>query len=469
MADQRRPLADEEYGITDLLVKPTLILINPWIYDFAAYDLWAKPLGLLYLGGYLRASGFDIHLIDCMDVHHPGAAAASSPPPPLRTPFGTGKFRREIVQKPPIFKGIRRFYSRYGIPQQRFIHDLARVKKPAAVLITSLMTYWYPGVKEVISICRVLHPDTPILMGGIYAGLCENHASTSGADRVVTGFSLKHMGGLLDILKEYEIEPENEKAPLRTTPFPSFDLLHGIDSIALLTSTGCPYRCEYCACSFLNPAFTRRNPEEIVEEILYWHKQFGVQDFAFYDDALLIDFENHAGLFLEKLASIQPDLRFHTPNALHVNAITPEVADLLRKAGFRTIRLGLETADMALHQCLDRKVSEGDFERAVASLLRKGFDRRDIGAYILAGLPDQSIESVLETVEFAAAVGASPYLAEYSPLPHTPLWEKAVARSDYDLPSEPLFHNNTLLPCWEEQKRLRFTEVKRRVQALREI
>jgi hypothetical protein len=31
-----------------------LILINPWIYDFAAYDLWSKPLGLLYLAGYLR-------------------------------------------------------------------------------------------------------------------------------------------------------------------------------------------------------------------------------------------------------------------------------------------------------------------------------------------------------------------------------------------------------------------------------
>jgi len=28
-----------------------ILLINPWIYDFAAYDLWVKPLGLLSLGG----------------------------------------------------------------------------------------------------------------------------------------------------------------------------------------------------------------------------------------------------------------------------------------------------------------------------------------------------------------------------------------------------------------------------------
>ena len=35
-------------------MKSTLILINPWIYDFAAYDLWSKPLGLLYLAGWFR-------------------------------------------------------------------------------------------------------------------------------------------------------------------------------------------------------------------------------------------------------------------------------------------------------------------------------------------------------------------------------------------------------------------------------
>ena len=447
-------------------MKPTLILVNPWIYDFAAYDLWAKPLGLLYLASYLRAQGFNIHFIDCMDVHHPGMVAPSSFPTPVRRPFGTGKFRREIVKKPPPLHGTRRFYSRYGIPRQDFVNDLARAKNPSAVLLTSLMTYWYPGVKEVISICRELHPGAPILLGGIYARLCENHAATAGADQVVTGISLQNMATVLDILKQYKVEPEGESSPLKTIPLPSFDLLHGIDSIALQTSTGCPYRCEYCASSFLSPRFTKRDPDEIVQEILYWHRVYGVDDFAFYDDALLIDFETHAGLFLDKLAKLGLNLRFHTPNALHVKAITPDVAELLRRAGFRTVRLGLETSNMAVHRCLDRKLSEGDFERAVDCLRRKGFDRRDIGAYILAGLPDQSIESVLESVEFAAAAGATPRIAEYSPIPHTALWERAVAQSAYDLASEPLFQNNTLLPCWEQAQRLRFIEVKKRVREL---
>jgi hypothetical protein len=38
-------------------------------------------------------------------------------------------------------------------------------------------------------------------------------------------------------------------------------------------------------------------------------------------------------------------------------------------------------------------------------------------------------------------------LAEYSPIPHTDDWEVSVSISSYPLMDEPLFHNNTLLPC----------------------
>jgi hypothetical protein len=49
-----------------------LLLINPWIYDFTAYDLWSKPLGLLYLAAFLRQQGFKISYIDCLDKYQAG-------------------------------------------------------------------------------------------------------------------------------------------------------------------------------------------------------------------------------------------------------------------------------------------------------------------------------------------------------------------------------------------------------------
>jgi hypothetical protein len=45
--------------------------------------------------------------------------------------------------------------------------------------------------------------------------------------------------------------------------------------------------------------------------------------------------------------------------------------------------------------------------------------------------------------------GANPMLVEYSPIPHTPLFEKAKKISPFDL-DEPLYQNNSIFPCqWD--------------------
>jgi len=441
-----------------------LILINPWIYDFAAYDLWSRPLGLLYMASFLRQQGFHVHLIDCL---HGGRLEAGEKAPTRRA-YGTVKFLKEQATKPPALQHIPRPYSRYGISQESFVRALRNVQNPAAVLVTSAMTYWYPGVQEAIRLARAIHPGVPIILGGLYARLCEGHArQTSGADRIVSESGLQAMDHMAHALEKYGATARAEATTLERLPYPAFDLLHERSCVSLLTSLGCPYHCRYCATPVIHPHPLRRDPLHVLEEILYWHREYGIRDYAFYDDALLFRAETHAAVLLEEIIRRELPVRFHTPNALHVREITAEIARLLHRSGFRTIRLGLETADMEMHQDLDGKVSEGEFDKAVMNLRKAGFTKKDIGAYLLVGLPGQSVQSVLETIAFVGDRGATPYLAEYSPIPHTALWRKAVEHSRYDLSSEPLFHNNTLLPCWDDSRRAQFPKLKQRVLDIR--
>jgi radical SAM superfamily enzyme YgiQ (UPF0313 family) len=445
-------------------VKPSILFINPWIYDFAAYDLWSKPLGLLYLAGYLREWGFHTHLIDCLDVHNLGMTGSLQRVRHSRQPYGTGKFWRERVSKPAALRHVNRPYSRYGISRDLFMDELKKIRKPSAILVTSMMTYWYPGVREVIALSRQIHPGVPVILGGIYARLCTAHATAHcGPDLVVTNCGLDGLDSLVRVLAEIGIKGSGEPDDPRRCPFPAFDLLYSLDYVCLLTSSGCPYRCRYCASRFLNPRFIRRSPHEVLEEILFWHKRHGIRDFAFYDDALLVQSGNHISVLLQEVLDCRLDIRFHTPNALHVREISPELARLLHVSGFRTIRLGLETEDMASHDHLDQKLSEGDFEKAVSYLRRAGYRPEEIGAYILMGLPGQKADSVKDTIKWTIGKGAAPYLAEYSPIPHTALWEEVVSHCAHDLSSEPLFHNNTLMPCWDEGQRSRVPELRRLV------
>ena len=142
-------------------MQKNLLLINPWIYDFTAYDLWSKPLGLLYIASFLRKFDFEISYIDCMDKY------GFDWQPKVRQ-YGKGNFYRTEVNKPKVLEHIPRKYCRYGIPEEIFRERLFQIPKPDAILITSIMTYWYLGPKRVVEIVREVYPDVPVVLGGVY-------------------------------------------------------------------------------------------------------------------------------------------------------------------------------------------------------------------------------------------------------------------------------------------------------------
>lgn len=430
----------------------SLLLINPWIYDVAAYDFFARPLGLLYLAGLLESQGFSVRLIDCLAAPHarPG-------------PFGTGRYPKEILPPPPALAGFPRRYGRYGLSEAAFRRELSKTPRPAAILVTSLMTYWYPGVTAAIRLVREQFPDTPVLLGGGYATLCPHHARRhSGADVVVTGPGeealWQHLAPLLHINQAPPLPSNLEKLP-----YPALNLASGLSFIPLLTSRGCPFSCDYCASRLLAPRYQRRSPHAVVKEILHWRRQLRLSEVAFYDDALLVDAENHLLVILEELARRGATLRFHTPNGLHARFITPEVARWLKRANFATLRLGVETAAPGGHR-LDQKLQEGELEAALKYLQEAGFRRDEIGVYLLLGLPNQEDAEVAASIRRVRELGATPVLALYSPIPGTALWPEALAASPYDLEDEPLYHNNSLFPCWPTFSWERYTHLKRLAQ-----
>jgi radical SAM superfamily enzyme YgiQ (UPF0313 family) len=80
-------------------------------------------------------------------------------------------------------------------------------------------------------------------------------------------------------------------------------------------------------------------------------------------------------------------------------------------------------------------------------LKNAGFNKDQVGAYLLAGLPGQTIESIEDSIKTVKQNNITPVIAYYSPIPHTGLWKKAVASSRYELESDPVFTNNSILPC----------------------
>jgi radical SAM superfamily enzyme YgiQ (UPF0313 family) len=429
---------------------PFILLVNPWITDFAAHDLWAKPMGLLVLATLLREGGCGVALVDCLNRHD----SFSNNSPELVAgkdgPFGTGKYCKAYIPKPEVYADVPRRYHRYGIHPDSLTRRLGDLPTPNLIWVTSHMTYWYPGVFETIRCLKNIFPSVPIWLGGIYATLCRAHADVfSGAHRVISG-TMERLPAELETATGFRLANAPSWGFTNLCLSPALDLLPGPTYAPILTGLGCPYRCPYCASSVLQPMRFKRSSQVIYEEIIRWHQALGVSDFAFYDDALLLKADTTLKPALEQIVREGLSLRFHTPNAVHIRVLTREWCDLLFAAGFKTIRLGLETMRRDRQVEWGGKVDSEMFGRGVKNLLSAGFQSEDIGVYLMAGLPGQTVEEVRESIQLVHAAGAQPYISEYSPVPGTALWVEACRVSPFDLEAEPLTHNNTFLACRRE-------------------
>jgi radical SAM superfamily enzyme YgiQ (UPF0313 family) len=187
----------------------------------------------------------------------------------------------------------------------------------------------------------------------------------------------------------------------------------------------------------------------VVQEIQDAVQDYGIRDIALYDDAFLVDAANHAIPILDSAAEKFPGLRWHTPNGLHAAAISKRVALAMKKAGFETVRIGLESSADEFHRQTGGKTDMKTFIAAVKHLKEAGFSREQIGAYLLVGLPRQTTDQIEDDVDRVLQAGAFPKLAEYSPIPGTRMWEAATRFARFPIDREPLFQNCTLLPTAE--------------------
>ncbi len=405
-------------------MKLKVLLINPWIYDFSAYNFWARPLGLLKIAEYLSAFNIEINFIDCIDSF-------------VNNKYGSGKFRAEVIEKPNVLKDIPFFYKRYGISIDEFVKRLKDTLPVDLILLTSVMSYWYLGVQKAVEIIRKLTKDVPIILGGIYPTLYYLHAKEhSGADYIYQGRLNEDLNQLFQKIG-YKLQRQRD-------PIPYFRFNFYNNSFApLLTSEGCPFRCSYCASNLLMGNYKRRHYEDVIKEILELSK-IGIKDFAFYDDALLFDADSHIKPLLREIIKEKINVRFHTPNGLHAIFLDEELAHLMKKANFKTIRLGLETVDPDIQRNTGGKITNYDLKMAIHYLKKAGFTKDEIGVYLMYGIPAHGIDKIKEGIEFLKSLNVQIKLTEFSPIKGTKMWDELINRGVIKDEIDPLLTNNTV-------------------------
>ena len=403
-------------------MKMRILLVNPPIYDFTAYDFWLRPYGLLEAAGALRGKA-EFVLFDYLDRYSKLIADRSR----LKSDrWGRGRFTEQRIEAPAPLANIRRYFRRYGVGRELFQELLSNSEPFDFALVQTAMTYWYPGVAEVIEDIRQNQPQARIILGGNYATICTEHAKGLDADLVICGTELEPLWDYIGI------EPDASEPAL-------WEAYGELKTGALKLSDGCPFNCTYCSVPRVYGGFAARPIEKALAELELMLK-LGAENIAFYDDALLYKADDALVSFLQEVIGRGIKVNFHTPNALNARFLTSELARLMVRAGFKTFYLGFESASIRWQRQTGSKVFSEELAAAVEHLKQAGAKADDITAYQILGHPRMDIQELEESMRFVSSLGIRGMLADFSPIPGTP---DGDACSQWVDMNEPLMHNKT--------------------------
>lgn len=385
--------------------------------------LITPPLGMGYLSSYLKSKGYDVEIIDGLNL---------------------GLTNDEIVKL---------------------------IKKDDVVGIFCMSSYFL----NVMDLCKKIKKSKGniIVIGGPHAStLPAETLRMTNADAVIRGEGEVIFYEFLEAIKNKRPtekidgvhtnknkRKENLKRQfikdLDSLPFPDWKQIdprtykkapHGAFiknfPVAPITSTrGCPFECTFCASpNIWGKSIRYRSPKNVVDEIEYLTKKFGVKEIHFEDDNLTLK-RSHIVEICNEILKRGIKVSMACPNGVRADKLDRELLKLMKKAGFYYIAFGVESGNQKILDNIKKHTTLSVLKKTIEMTEEEGIMTQ---GFFIFGLPGETKETVQETIDFAknSRLSRAQFLM-LDVIPGSELWSTLDHKSDWTKDS---FHDVTWCP-----------------------
>lgn len=228
------------------------------------------------------------------------------------------------------------------------------------------------------------------------------------------------------------INPGADLIPdLDMLPFPDRDLVDKGwkvptgDTVHMISSRGCPYKCSFCSSSLHWKRFRFFSPEYVAREIESLRERYNPEIIYFFDDL----FVGHIGRW-RKVVELFRRTRLHEGVQFRayarVDLITEQMAEEFAELNFKYIDFGFESNDPVVLEFLTKTRVTPEINQFAIDVLAR--NHISIGANFIIGSPPETPERLQTTYEFAERnrdVIDRCSVGPLQALPGTPVWDYA--------------------------------------------
>lgn len=348
-------------------------------------------------------------------------------------------------------------------PQMKEQHIAAAVleEKPDVIALSFLSTTAYQVTCNMARQLKKAAPDTPIILGGVFASINAVNIlqDCADADFICKGEGEELLPDFLNNLASPEkVEGlvwrsgdtviENAPRPiikdLDQFPYPDrktlpIDYIESmpLDVPAVLslkkfctmqTSRGCPNQCVYCGIpSLADKKWRSRSPEHVLGEMEQLNSE-GYRSIYLTDDQFLLNRNRIRDI---SQGIIDRKLEFNWGCEGRVDSVAADQFPIMVQANCNFLAFGVEAGTRKVLDRLKKNQTLEQVEQTISEAKRHGIETTH--GFFLIGSPGENVEDVLESFRFAARLKLDTFgfnrLCAYR---GTPLWDDYVKQGIID-------------------------------------
>ena len=158
----------------------------------------------------------------------------------------------------------------------------------------------------------------------------------------------------------------------------------------ILSSRGCPYRCNYCY-KINGDMYKERSIDNLFNEVLVVVNELGRETFMMQDDLFFVK-PRRVIEFCNKL--IESNLNIQWSAISRIDLINEEIAELLSKAGCKSVGIGIESGSKDMLKAMNKKLSLEKTAKNLAILRKYNIKQMP---YVIVGYPGETLDTLRET------------------------------------------------------------------------